>query len=202
MRFLPTGLPGKPDIWRVIGNKDGTVVELTGDHTDTLMLDEGEFVDISTGDVFWAKGNQPFGLAHFMTAGSLMQAQLNPYDCAPFTAAGDPAVAWVYPAGNWLNRYLFSPGTGSSSWCHDHVTVIAPLGQWNQITMDGQPLPAPTPIGGDSNHGYVYIPVPNASHEIEAPGTVGVEVSVYGYVSYGSYFFPGGVGLQTLNPQG
>jgi hypothetical protein len=202
VRFLPTGQPGKPDIWRFMGNADGTVIELSGDYQDTLMLDEGEFVDVSTGEVFWATGNLPFGLGHFMTAGSLMSAQLQPYDCAPFADAGDPAFGFAYPAGNWLNRYLFSPGTGDSTWCHDHATVVAPMGQWDQITMDGAPLPAPTPIGGGSNHGYAYIPVPNASHEIEGPPTVGIEVTVYGYVSYGSYMFPGGVGLQALNPEG
>lgn len=202
VRFLPIGQPGKPDIWRFVGNADGTIIELTGDYQDTLVLDEGEFVDVSTGDVFWAKANLPFGLAHFMTAGSLMSAQLQPYDCAAFADAGDPAFGFAYPAGNWLNRYLFSPGTGNSSWCHDHVTVVAAMSQWDEITMDGEPLPPPTPIGGDSNHGYAYIPVPNASHEIEGPPSVGIEVTVYGYVSYGSYVFPGGVGLQALNPEG
>jgi hypothetical protein len=202
VRFLPTGQPNKPDIWRFISNADGTVIELTGNTQGTLNLDEGEFADVSTGSVFWAKGNLPFALAHFMTAGSLMSSQLQPYDCPAFTDAGDPALSWAYPSGNWLNRYLFSPGTGSSSWCHDHVTVVARLAQWNAITMDGSPLPAPTPIGGDSTHGYAYIPVPNLSHEIVAPENVGVEVTVYGYVSYGSYVYPGGVGLQTLNPEG
>jgi hypothetical protein len=202
VRFLPTGQPGKPDIWRFLGNADGTVIELTGDYEDTLMLDEGEFADVSTGDVFWAKSNLPFGLGHFMTAGSLMSAQLQPYDCAAFPDAGDPAFGFSYPAGNWLNRYLFSPGTGNSSWCHDHVTVVAAMSQWDEITMDGEPLPPPTPIGGDSNHGYAYVPVPNASHEIQGPPTVGIEVTIYGYVSYGSYMFPGGVGLQALNPEG
>ena len=202
VRFLPTGQPNKPDIWRFISNADGTVIELTGNTQGTLNLDEGEFADVSTGSVFWAKGNLPFGLAHFMTAGSLMSAQIQPYDCTALSDVGDPALSWAYPSGNWLSRYVFSPGTGSSSWCHDHVTVVARLVQWNQITMDGAPLPAPTPIGGDSSHGYAYIAVPNPSHEIVAPESVGVEVTVYGYVSYGSYVYPGGVGLQTLNPDG
>jgi hypothetical protein len=167
------------------------------------MLDEGEFVDVETPDVFWATGNQPFGLAHFMTAGSLLPMQLIPYDCPdPIASPGDPAVGWVYPAGNWLNRYLFSPGTGSTSWCHDHATIVAPLSKWDEITMDGLPLPAPTPIGGDSDHGYVYVPVPNPTHELQGPPDAGFEVSVYGYYGHGSYFYPGGVGLQTLNPPG
>ncbi|MCA9696617.1 MAG: IgGFc-binding protein [Myxococcales bacterium] len=203
VRFLPVGQPGKYDIWRVIGNEDGTVIELTGDYQDTIMLDEGEFADIATGDVFWAAANKPFGMAHFMTGGSLLPMPFQPYDCPDVLQnPGDPAVGWVYPKGNWLNRYLFSPGTGSSLWCHDHVTIVAALSDWDQIMMDGQPLPDPTPIGGGSNHGYVYVPVPNPSHEIVAPPTVGVEVSVYGFVSHGSYFYPGGVGLQELNPAG
>jgi len=202
VRFLPIGQPGKYDIWRVIGNHDGTVIELTGDHQGTLMLDAGEFTDIATGDVFWASSNHPFGLVHFMTAGSLFPNSFTPPGCETLASPGDPAMGWVYPKGNWLNRYLFSPGTGTDSWCHDHVTIVAALEDWEEITMDGQPLPEPTPIGGASEHGYVYVPVPNPSHEIEAPPSVEVEVSVYGYVSHGSYFYPGGMGLRTLNPEG
>ncbi|NVB39492.1 hypothetical protein G6O69_16740 [Pseudenhygromyxa sp. WMMC2535] len=56
-----------------------------------------------------------------------------PYDCPDaLQNPGDPAVGWVYPEGNWLNRYLFSPGTGSSLWCHDHVTIVAALSDWDQ----------------------------------------------------------------------
>ena len=35
-----------------------------------------------------------------------------------------------------------------------------------------------------------------------APEDVGVQVEVYGYVDHGSYFYPGGMGLQNINPQG
>jgi hypothetical protein len=202
VKFLPVGVD-KPDIWRLIGNADGTVVELTGDYADTLMLDEGEFVDVSTPEIFWMDGNKPFGVVHFMTAGSLNPpAQpLVPYDCGMgLQSPGDPAMGWVYPKGNWLHRYVLR--TGSEDWCHDHATIIAPTGAWDDITLDGNPLPAMTDIGGGSGHGYAWVPLPNQTHSLVAPPTVGVQVEVYGYVGHGSYYYPGGMGLQDINPEG
>jgi hypothetical protein len=200
--FLPVG-QDKPDIWRLIGNVDGTVIELSGDLVDTIELDEGEFADVMTHEIFWMKANHPFGAAHFMTAGSLAPpAQpLQPYDCAnTLSVPGDPAMGWIYPRGNWLHRYVLR--TGSVDWCHDHATIVAPLSAWDDITLGGAPLPAVTPIGGESDHGYAWVPLPDETTALEAPSHVGVAVEVYGYVDHGSYYYPGGMGLQTINPAG
>jgi hypothetical protein len=119
---------------------------------------------------------------------------------SPIMSPGDPAFLWVYPRGNWLNRYLFRVGSGEF-WCHDHITVTARTSDWDLITLAGEPLPAYTEIPG-TGHGFAYIPVPDPQYELLAPGATGVEVKVYGYVGHGSYLYPGGMGLTTLNPEG
>jgi hypothetical protein len=201
VKLLPVGM--EYDIWRIIGNKDGTQVTLTGGVDDVIDLDEGEFHDIETAEIFWMKSNHPFGVSHFMTAGWLAAPQppLQPYDCPdPIGAPGDPALSWVYPRGNWLHKYLLRTGTGGQ-WCHDHMTVVAPTDAWANVTLDGDPLPAPTPVA-DSGFSYAWVPAPEDFHFLEAPETVPVQVEVYGYVNNGSYYYPGGMGLQALNPEG
>lgn len=203
VKSLPLG--EEIDLWRFLANEDGTEIQLSGGVDMMIALDEGEFFDLESAEVFWAEGNLPFGMVHFLTSGTstMIPGGLMPFDCGNSIATpGDPALEWAYPLGNWLNRYLFPVGPSTiSQWCHDHATVVAPIEDWDAITFDGGGLPAPTEIAA-TGMGYVYVELPNAFHEIEAPETVGVEVSVYGYVGHGSYFYPGGMGLQSLNPEG
>ena len=94
-----------------------------------------------------------------------------------------------------------SAACAAASRLRRQATIVAPMADWDEVLFDGGALPAPTAIA-DSGFGFVYVPLPNAFHEVEAPSTVGVEVSAYGYVGHGSYFYPGGMGLQALNPEG
>jgi hypothetical protein len=118
---------------------------------------------------------------------------------------GDPALGWVFARDNWLHRYLVPVGMGElpggDQWCHDHLTVVAPLNRWDEIEVDGAPLPDAFELG-DGDLGYTYVPAPNLLHEIVAPEDVGVQVEVYGFVHNGSYYYPGGMGLRDLNPAG
>lgn len=202
--FVPVGQPDKYDIWRVIGNADGTVVELSGALDDVIELDAGEFADIESASPFWAESNLPFGLVHMMTSGEFRTTSIQPHDCeGQLSNMGDPAMTWVYPAGNWLSRYLFPVDPiPDTQWCHDHATVVAPLAAWPEITLSGQPLPDPTPLGGNSGHGFAYVPLSEPSYELIAPANAAVEVTLHGFVGWGSYAFPGGMGLTTLNPEG
>ena len=195
------------DIWRIIGNADGTVVQLSGGVQDTVALDEGEFFDIETGASFYAEGNQPFAMVRLMPGGGTVSPgepySLAPDDCDdPISEPGDPALSWVYPRGNWLNRYVFPVGPSvEGQWCHDHAAVVAPLEAWDEVTIDGGALPLPAELG-DSGLGFAYVPLTEPWYEVLAPETVGIEVTVAGYVQHGSYLYPGGMGLTVLNPEG
>lgn len=204
-KFIPVG--NAPDIWRFVGNEDGTMIELQGGGLNqTIELDAGEVYDLWTSASFWAEGNEPFGLLHLMT-GASANPPLIPHDCdQPISGPGDPAMGWVYAQENWLHRYLMPVGRGSDEpgaeqWCHNHLTVVAPLEAWASIEVDGLPLPEPLPIGND-DFGYAYVPAPPGTHELVAPDGVGVQVDVYGFHHHSSYFYPGGMGLRNINPAG
>lgn len=191
----------EPDIWRFVANRDDTEITLTGEYEDLIVLDEGEFFDLEVAENFWASGNHAFGLVHFMPGADLVEGALQTYDGPSLDNPGDPAMVWVYPSGNWLNRYLFPVGpTTFGEWLHDHANVVAPMADWGDITLDGAPLPAATPLTSDM--GYARVPLPGDAAELIAPHGVPVEVTVYGYVHNGSYLYPGGMGLGKLNPAG
>lgn len=196
------------DIWRVIGDEDGTTITLSGDETGSFDLDAGEFVDIESAGSFWLEGSEPFGVVRFMTAGWFDDPDQDgsnaypTYDCGTISAPGDPALSWIFPPANWLNRYLLQTGAGLGSqadWCNDTATIIAPTDRWHEVTFDGGPLPSGTPLAS-GELSFVYVDAPAESHEVEAPPDVPVGLEVYGYIHNGSYYYPGGVGMKTLNP--
>ena len=202
-KFVPVG--NAPDVWRILGHVDGTTINLSGGLEDTITLDAGEVHDIWTSASFWLEGNEPFGLLHLMT-GSAAIPPLVPHDCDyTISGPGDPAMGWVFARDNWLNRYLTPVALGEEladdEWCHDHLTVVAPLDRWDEVTVDGDPLPDPFELG-DNEHGYAYVPAPEHLHEVVAADGVGVQVEVYGFHHHGSYYYPGGMGLRNLNPEG
>lgn len=203
-KFIPVG--NAPDIWRFVGNVDGTTIQLTGGVSDTIQLDAGEVYDLWTSASFWAAGNEAFGLLHVMT-GATANPPLIPHDCdMAISGPGDPAIGWAFAQENWLHRYLMPVGQGSlekgaDEWCHNHLTVVAPLDRWEEIEVNGEALPAPFDIGNE-DFGYTYVPAPAGIHELVAPEGVGVQVDVYGFHHNGSYFYPGGMGLKDINPEG
>ena len=149
------------DLWRFIADRDGTVIELSGGEEQTIELNEGEFFDLYTPTVFWASGNVPYSMVHFMSAGVLTQKEDFSYydfgaDCnLMIQKVGDPTMAVVYPYRNWLHRYVLSfKEVVGNSWCHNHITIVTELDRWDEVTLNGQPLDPPQPLG-DSGLGGV-----------------------------------------------
>ncbi|MEM6994530.1 MAG: IgGFc-binding protein [Myxococcota bacterium] len=206
--FVPVG--NAEDVWRIVADVDDTVVTLTGGVNDVVELDAGEIHEVVTPASFWAEGTHAFGLVHFMSGSSASPAVV-PHDCPEESLGGpgDPAMGWMFPVDNWIHRHVmpvavqayFRPGPGTDIWCHNHLTVVAPRSAWDEITVDGDPLPQAFDIGHE-DFAYTYVPVAEGNHELVAPDHVGVLVDVYGFVNHGSYYYAGGMGLQTLNPEG
>ena len=209
VKFRPRG--GEGDLYRIIADKDGTVVTLSGDYQDQFNLDEGEFVEFLTAESFYASGNEAFLVGHYLVSAS-ENSGMKDDDMYPgwFTASnncgdgptspnslgdlGDPAIGFIPPVDQFRSRYTFlTPDT--YSW--DMVTVVAQAGGWGTITLDEQPLPEPTPLnGGDMV--YARFLVEDGPHYIESPShKFGIEV--YGYDCRISYVYPGGLSLGSIN---
>lgn len=108
----------------------------------------------------------------------------------------DPAMVLAVPVGQFREDYLIH---AAPSWTQNWADVIAPDGVTVQI--NGAEVTTWTPIG---NSGYSVgrtqlSNAGNGNHTVVASEPVGI--SVYGVQSYGSYWYPGGLDLQTIVPQ-
>jgi hypothetical protein len=108
---------------------------------------------------------------------------------------GDPAMTLAVPVEQFRTQYLFHAPTNYES---NYVDVTAPVGA--TVTLDGAPLSF-APIG---TTGYALSRVyplnagPNndGNHSIESTQAFGI--TVYGYGQYTSYWYPGGLNLNTI----
>ena len=107
----------------------------------------------------------------------------------------DPAMLIAVPSAQYRTSYLFY---AQNAWQANYVDIIAPDG--SNVLVDGAPALNFTPIGA-SGFSLAHVKLDNAgdgSHSVSADQKVGI--SVYGVVSYGSYWYSGGLDL-TLIPQ-
>ena len=109
--------------------------------------------------------------------------------------AGDPAMTLAVPIEQFRSSYIFhTPPTYETN----YVDVIAETGAI--VLLNGIPT-AMTPIAGTDYslsrvQGLGLGPNGDGSHVIE--GTKPLGISVYGYGTFTSYWYPGGLDLQTL----
>ncbi len=105
----------------------------------------------------------------------------------------DPAMVIAVPSEQFRTSYLFYAQTG---WNANYVDIIAPAGSATQV--DGAPVNNFVAIG-NSNFTIAHVKLSNAgdgTHKVTSDKKVGI--SVYGVVNYGSYWYPGGLDLDTI----
>jgi hypothetical protein len=203
------------DVFRFLADTDGTVIDLTGDVTQTLNLDAGEFADVLTAGSFTAGANHEFLAAHFMVSTSLTPGvkdddifpgdflspncdNLDPTD--NYTHVGDPAMTWLIPTDQFRSRYVFAV---PETYAWDFVTVTGPMAAMGDISLDESPLDGtPQLVPGSTEQAFVRVPVGDGTHVIESSSETGFGISVYGYDCRVSYAYPGGTSLVNLNPPG
>jgi len=94
----------------------------------------------------------------------------------------------------YRNEYLFHAPVSFSS---NYVNVVGPT-TGGEITIDGSPIGALEPIGSTGfGVARVLLP-PNDKGNYTITGSVSFGITVYGYNGYGSYWYPGGLDLQSI----
>ncbi len=201
---------GEVDLYRFVASEDGTVIQLSGDVTDTITLDAGEFAQVATAGSFVATSDTPFLAAHFLTSQDQTTGPKDPVaypgegesgNCIPgggnTTLLGDPTYAVLVPSDQFRTDYVFlAPAT----YAWDSLTVVAPAAAWDALRLDGAPLPVPgEPVAGGP-WARASFPITDGVHTITGTTPVGIEV--YGYDCGVAYAYPGGLRLAKINPAG
>lgn len=118
---------------------------------------------------------------------------------------GDPAFGLVVPTEQYRSEYNF---TTPPSMTVNYVNVIAqiPTDSTEYIVLDDRPITTTDYIPiGSTGYGLAQIDVTNTgnngAHRIWAPSpTIRFGIEVYGFASYTSYLYPGGLDLEYINP--
>ncbi|MCC6213694.1 MAG: IgGFc-binding protein [Polyangiaceae bacterium] len=149
-----------------------------------FTLQAGEWREIGPiqGD-FRVKGKNKLLVAQYMVGENYSGAS---------AGGGDPALSIAIPVEQYRLEYTF---LAPASYTHNFVNVVTAPGA--TITIDGTPIPAAsfTPIGS-SGLGVARHKITGGAHSIT--GTQNFGIVVYGYGSYTSYMYPGGLNLETI----
>jgi hypothetical protein len=107
---------------------------------------------------------------------------------------GDPDIALAVPVEQFRTEYLFHAPTNYES---NYVDVTAPTGA--TVMLDGAPLSfAPIGTTGYSLSRVTLTNGPNNDGNHSIQGNMAFGITVYGYGQYTSYWYPGGLNLNTI----
>jgi hypothetical protein len=104
---------------------------------------------------------------------------------------GDPSLSLAIPTEQFRTSYTFLAPT---TYVVSYVNITAPDGA--EVVLDGAPATGWTPVGG-SGYSTTRLMISGGSHDIASTSPFGIVV--YGFGSYTSYMYPGGLDFEAIN---
>lgn len=196
----PTGpkgdVPGH--VVRIYGNFDGTTFTYPSGSPPGApgALNAGQWTDLEViKQPFEIVGSEPFAVATFQLAGSLVDPDPSDPEGVNLDGKGDPSLSFVSAVEQYRVKYVFlAPPNFDVS----YADVVMPMDA--TLTLDDAPVTAaPQAIGSD--YGLVRLklgPGKDGAHLLTSSKPVGVQVMGYG--RYTSYQYPGGMNLKGIAP--
>ena len=174
---VPLATRTRGDTFRVVAATDGTAVTINGQQA--AVLDAGDFYETVLTGASSITTSQPALVAQYSNGSS--------FD----GVTSDPFMMLVPPYEQFLTRYTVA--TPDSGFATNYINVAATTAAVGSIQLDGAPVPASsfTPIGTSGLSG-AQLPVARGTHNLSSSLPFGV--FVYGFDSYDSYGYPGGLG--------
>jgi hypothetical protein len=175
---MPLGTRVRGDTFRFVASTSGTVLRVNG--VAVATLGRGQVHErIITGPSL-IQATEPVMVAQYSNSTS--------YD----GITSDPFMMLVPPFEQFLAEYtVTTPATGFSI---NYVNVVAPTTAAGLVTLDGVAIPAASFIAiPGSTFSGAQVPVSLGSHHLSSLYPFGV--FVYGFASYDSYGYPGGMSL-------
>ena len=181
-----TGQSTVGDLWEVVASANGTQVTFDPPIqgiSNPKTLNAGDKMRFTTTNNFVVSSQdlqRPILVTQFFQGEQAHQAQV-----------GDPTMILAVPVEQYRNDYAFSTPTTIAQ---DYMNVIRPTNA--PVTLDGQPVsPASgwTTVGS-SGYQVGQVSITDGTHHLSTVQPVGL--TVYGYDSYVSYGYPGGLDLK------
>lgn len=182
---VPLATRLKGDVFRILASQDGTNVYINGALAATL--NRGKFYEKILTVRSQIEASTPVLVAQY-SAGQSFDGVVS-----------DPFMMLIPPTEQFLNRYTFS--TPASGFTKNFVNIVAPDSAISSLVLDGAPINTTlfSPIGSSGFSGG-QVSISLGSHTITGNASFGIYV--YGFGSYDSYGYPGGMAFQFINPMG
>ena len=144
-------------------------------------LNAGQVALFEATAAFEVKSSSPIAVGEYMEGGTLFGGS---------ALAGDPAMSMGVAKDQYRDAYTF---TAPSNYAQNWTTVIAPAN--TAVTIDKIAVGGWVAIGL-TGYSYAYVQLSNASSNHAAAGAAPFGLEVYGYGTYTSYWYPGGLNLK------
>ncbi|MBS1551707.1 MAG: T9SS type A sorting domain-containing protein [Bacteroidetes bacterium] len=176
---LATRLNG--DSWRILASQNSTSVSINGG--PATVINKGQFIDQIIAVRSIISSDKPVLVAQYSNSSD--------YD----GVTSDPFMMLIPPYEQFLASYTIT--TPASGFTGNYLNVVAPNAIVGAILLDGLPIPAGSfnPIGASGFSG-AEINVALGSHSLQA--TLPFGVFSYGFDSFDSYGYPGGLSLAPI----
>jgi hypothetical protein len=177
---------GRKEIVRIVATRPDTMISANPPAFSPHMLaNPGDFFEVPmTTQDFVVTGSKSILVAQYMLGQDVDRSTV-----------GDPSLTLAVGSDQFRSQYLFHAPT---TYQENYVNVMAPLTA--TIMLDGHPVAGLTRVG-TTQMGAVRVPLPSGgsgNHSITGDQPFGI--SVYGYGTYTSYWYPGGLDLRMLPP--
>jgi IgGFc binding protein len=183
----------EPNVVRIISRENDNTIDFDppGVHA-SVNLSANEYIEFSSTENFRVSGSKPIMVAQYLVGQNSYTHERDYW--------GDPAFALVVPFEQYRSEYSFLvPETIT----YNYVNVIGPVGESganiHNIRLDGELVEFTDGIVG--NYGIARVDLSssvNSYHDITGDQPFGI--MVYGFARFTSYFYPGGLNLEYINP--
>jgi hypothetical protein len=164
------------DLVRIVARRDGTHVTFSSPSLTCPVLNAGERCDVVVSSDVAIEADQPILVGQFLTA---------------ISGLGDPALTFVPPIEQYLDRYTFLT---PSQYEDNYVSISARVG--DPVMIDGVDRSAELVPFGDGDLAGMRISVGAGRHRIECDGRCGV--IAHGWGPQVAYLFAAGLDVQPL----
>ena len=182
----PLALRTGGDLFRLVAARDGTSVKVNGIVKTTLSSGQFYEIDVSSTTFAFIETDEPILLVQF-SKGTDVDG-----------VTSDPFMAMIPPIEQYRHRYIISTPPASPVAFTNYLNLIIEKAETSGLRLDDQPLPSDSTwhsIPGTSLVG-TSIPVSIGSHRLHQIRRAKFGLIAYGYASWDSYGYPGGLQLQ------
>ncbi|XP_078603665.1 IgGFc-binding protein-like [Branchiostoma floridae x Branchiostoma japonicum] len=197
-RFVTVPFAGRAggDVFRIVAARDYTTVRVTGHSSLTRVLDMGDVWELDVPNV-------PSNVYQVITSSKpIMVLQYSKGFESDYTT-GDPFMMYIPPTEHFAADYTFATVDAAGSVYDSYINIIIKTTERSGLLYDGRALPSSTSWvqipGTDLSAAQLHV-TSTGTHKIKHnSAVVTFSVFYYGYSSYDSVGFPGGMRFEQIS---